>query len=183
MTFRLIAMLAWILALPGLAIAQSPATQSPATQSLATQSPAITAHRPPTRQSAPITAGRTQAAGPVLIDVNSADEKTLDSLPGVGPVRAKAIVANRPYTEKQDLVTKKAVPANVLAQIDDKIALINVNTATAAFMAKVLPNVGPVRAQQIVDKRPYTAAQDMVTKGALTQGVFDGLKNLVTTGS
>ena len=53
------------------------------------------------------------ASLPVLIDVNSADEKTLDSLPGVGPARAKAIVANRPYTDKQQLVTKKALPANV----------------------------------------------------------------------
>jgi DNA uptake protein ComE-like DNA-binding protein len=115
--------------------------------------------------------------------VNSADEKALDALPGIGPVRAKAIVANRPYAEKQDLVTKKAIPANVLGQIDDKIALVNVNTATAAFMAKILPNVGPVRAQLIVDKRPYATPQDLVTKGALTGGVFAGLKGLITAGS
>jgi DNA uptake protein ComE-like DNA-binding protein len=50
-------------------------------------------------------------------------------------------------------------------------------------MAKILPNVGPVRAQQIVDKRPYTTVQDLVAKGALTQGVLNGLKNLITTGS
>ena len=167
MTLRLIAMLAWMLALPGLALAQTPAL-----------------HHPPTRQSAPVGTGHVVApAGPTLIDVNSADEKTLDSLPGVGPVRAKAIVANRPYAEKQELVTKKAIPANVLPQIDDKIALVNVNTATAAFMAKILPNVGPVRAQQIVDKRPYATAQDLVTKGALTQGVFSGLSGLITPGS
>ena len=167
MTLRLFALLAWILALPGLAMAQTPA-----------------AH-PPTRQSAPITAGHAAPAptGPALVDVNSADEKTLDALPGIGPVRAKAIVANRPYAEKQDLVTKKAIPANVLGQIDDKIALVNVNTATAAFMAKILPNVGPVRAQQIVDKRPYATPQDLVTKGALTGGVFAGLKGLITAGS
>ena len=71
----------------------------------------------------------------------------------------------------------------MFADIQDKIALVNVNTATAAFMAKILPNVGPVRAQQIVDKRPYTTVQDLVAKGALTQGVLNGLKNLITTGS
>ncbi len=80
--------------------------------------------------------------------MNSADERALDALPGVGPVRAKAIVANRPYTEKQQLVTKKALPANVLAAIQDRIALVNVNSASAADMAKILPNVGPVRAQR-----------------------------------
>lgn len=122
-------------------------------------------------------------AGPSLIDVNSADEKTLDTLPGVGQARVKAIIANRPYAEKQELVDKKVLPANVLASIQDKIALINVNMATAAAMVKILPNVGPVRAQQIVDKRPYATLQDLVTKGALTQGIFDGIKGLITTGS
>ena len=161
-TIRLIAILAWILALPGLSLAQAPGMS--------------TRHAPTTR------AAQVQPAGPSLIDVNSADEKALDSLPGVGPARAKAIVANRPYAEKQELVTKKALPANVLAQIEDRIALVNVNTATAMMMSKILPNVGPVRAQQIVDKRPYAAPQDMVAKGALTQGVFDGVRNLVTTG-
>ena len=163
MTFRLFALLAWILAVPGLSLAQAPASH-------AQRAPGV---------------GRTAQilpAGPALIDVNSADEKALDSLPGVGPVRAKAIVANRPYSEKQELVTKKALPANVLSQIEDKIALVNVNTATAVAMAKILPNVGPVRAQKIVDMRPYAAAQEMVTKGALTQGVYEGIKGLVTTG-
>ena len=94
MTLRLVALMAWMFALPGLALAQAPAT------------PRI----PQTRQSAPVTAGKAApvAAGPTLIDVNSADEKTLDGLPGVGPARAKAIVANRPYNEKQELVSKKA---------------------------------------------------------------------------
>lgn len=162
---RLIAALLWLGALPGVAVAQAPA--------------AVTARHP-----APATsrAAQPQPAGPALVDVNSADEKALDSLPGVGPVRAKAIVANRPYTEKQELVTKKAVPANVLAQIEDRIALVNVNSASAAAMARILPNVGPVRSQQIVDKRPYATPQDMVAKGALSQGIFEGLKNLVTAG-
>ena len=166
MLVRIVVLLAWVLALPiagsGLAVAQSPAT----------------AHHPATATHAPAA-----PTGPALIDVNSADEKTLDSLPGVGPVRAKAIVANRPYTDKQQLVAKKAVPANVLAGIEDKIALVNVNTAPATDIAKILPNVGPIRAQQIVDKRPYATLQDLVTKGALTQGVFAGLRGLITTGS
>ena len=60
------------------------------------------------------------------------------------------------------------------------IALVNINTASADDMAKVLPNVGPTRAKAIVKNRPYTTPQDMVTKGALTQGVYDGIKSLVT---
>ena len=151
---------------------------------LALASPSV-AQTPAARHATPSAATRSQAAptGPALIDVNSADEKALDALPGVGPVRAKAIVANRPYTEKQQLVTKKAVPANVLAAIQDRIALINVNSASAADMAKVLPNVGPVRAQKIVANRPYASLPELVSKGALTQGVLDGVRGLITTGS
>jgi DNA uptake protein ComE-like DNA-binding protein len=121
-------------------------------------------------------------SGPPLVDVNSADAKALDALPGVGPIRAKAIIAGRPYTDKQDLINRKILPANVFTAIQDRIALINVNTASAADMAKTLPNVGPVRAAAIVKARPFANPQDMVTKGALTQGVFDGIKGLVTAG-
>ncbi len=169
MKLWIVAALAWALALPGLAVAQQP------------QAGMV----PLTRQSAPINRrGPAPAvAGPVLIDINSADEKVLDALPGVGPARAKAIVANRPYTEKKQLLDRKAVPSNVYAGIEDLVALVNVNTATAAEMAKILPNVGPVRAQQIVDKRPYATPQDLVAKGALTAGVFAGIRNLVAAGS
>ncbi len=166
MVRRIAVLLAWMLVLPGLALpalAQAPAPHRSAATAAQRAAPA--------------------RSEPSLIDVNSADERTLDSLPGVGPVRAKAIVANRPYTEKQQLVTKKALPANVLAAIQDRIALVNVNSATAADMAKILPNVGPVRAQKIVDARPFSSLQDLVTKGALTQGVFEGLRGLITTGN
>ena len=40
------------------------------------------------------------------IDLNTASEKELDSLPGVGPATAKKIVSNRPYSSVDDL--KKA---------------------------------------------------------------------------
>ena len=165
MNTRMIALLAGLLALPGLGYAQSVQPTG----------------KPPT--AAPMSAAKTPAAAPsaALIDVNSADETALDALPGVGPARGKAIVANRPYTDKQQLLDKKVLPANVYAGLQDKIALVNVNKTPAADMAKILPNVGPVRAQQIVDKRPYATPQDLVTKGALTQGVLDSIKGLVTT--
>ena len=56
-----------------------------------------------------------------LLDINSASAEELDKLPGVGPARAKAIIAHRPYFGKDDLVNKKIIPSNVYAQIKDKI--------------------------------------------------------------
>jgi competence protein ComEA len=136
----------------------------------------------PARGTRPAISAPLVPSGPPLVDVNSADAKALDALPGVGPARAKAIIAGRPYTDKQDLLTRKILPSNVFTSIQDRIALVNVNTASAADMAKILPNVGPVRAAAIVKARPFATPQDMVTKGALTQGVFEGIKGLITAG-
>jgi DNA uptake protein ComE-like DNA-binding protein len=136
----------------------------------------------PARGARPAISAPVVPSGPPLVDVNSADAKALDALPGVGPVRAKAIIAGRPYADKQDLATRKILPSNVFTAIEDRIALVNVNTASAADMAKILPNVGPVRAAAIVKARPFATPQEMVTKGALKQGVFEGIKGLVTAG-
>jgi len=55
------------------------------------------------------------------MDINSASEKDLATLKGIGDVRAKAIVKGRPYKGKDDLVTKKIVPEGVYADIKDQI--------------------------------------------------------------
>jgi competence protein ComEA len=69
---------------------------------------------------APSATTKSQPAGE-LLDINSASPEELDKLPGVGPARAKAIIAHRPYFGKDDLVNKKIIPSNVYAQIKDKI--------------------------------------------------------------
>ena len=56
-----------------------------------------------------------------LIDINSADEKTLMTLKGVGDVTAKKIIKSRPYGGKDDLVKKKVVTGKVYADIKDQI--------------------------------------------------------------
>jgi competence protein ComEA len=68
---------------------------------------------------APSTTGKAVTGG--LLDINSASAEELDALPGVGPARVKAIIANRPYGGKDDLVNRKIIPQNVYNQIKDKI--------------------------------------------------------------
>ena len=65
------------------------------------------------------TAGSQAQGG--LVDINSASAEELDKLPGVGPARVKAIIANRPYNGKDDLTQRKVIPPNVYNQIKDKI--------------------------------------------------------------
>ncbi|MCU0893905.1 MAG: helix-hairpin-helix domain-containing protein [Rhodospirillales bacterium] len=55
------------------------------------------------------------------VDLNSASEEQLRTLPGVGPARAQAIIAGRPYAGKDDLVKRNILPKNVYDGIKDRI--------------------------------------------------------------
>jgi DNA uptake protein ComE-like DNA-binding protein len=56
-----------------------------------------------------------------LVDINSASEAELDALPGIGKSRATAIIKNRPYSGKDDLLSRHVLPPNVYNGIKDKI--------------------------------------------------------------
>lgn len=59
-----------------------------------------------------------------LMDINTASEKELASLKGIGDVRAKAIVKGRGkagYKGKDDLVRKKIIPQSVYDDIKEQI--------------------------------------------------------------
>ena len=56
------------------------------------------------------------------ININTAGEAALDSLPGVGSVTAGKIISGRPYTATDELVTKKIVSQKVFDRIKDRIS-------------------------------------------------------------
>lgn len=58
-----------------------------------------------------------------LISVNFGTEAELDTLPGVGPVTAQKIIANRPYQTLDELVAKKAVGTALFEKIKDQLSL------------------------------------------------------------
>jgi competence protein ComEA len=108
---NLLLALAAMLASVSLAYA-SPGTADPAGMKLAQKETA------PAKDAATTKSEGTKGA---LIDINSATEKELDALPGIGEARAKAIIKNRPYKGKDELVQKKIIPQNVYDGIKDKI--------------------------------------------------------------
>ena len=69
------------------------------------------------------------AAGP--LDLNSASEKDLEALKGVGPATAKKIIAGRPYKSVDDL-GRAGVPAKTIAEIRP---MVMVGAAPAAAAA------------------------------------------------
>lgn len=56
-----------------------------------------------------------------VVNLNSASTSELDSLPGIGEVRAEAIIANRPYSSVEELLTKKVIPKNVYEDIKGRV--------------------------------------------------------------
>ena len=57
-------------------------------------------------------------------------------------------------------------------------ALININTASFSQL-DMLPGIGQVYGQSIIEHRPYSTVEELVSKGALKQGVYDKIKDLV----
>lgn len=92
-------------AAPAPAIAQTPAPKAPA------------AAAAPATKMAPAAATKAEP----LVDINSATKAELDALPQIGPARSEAIIKNRPYRGKNELIDKKIIPQNAYDAIKDKI--------------------------------------------------------------
>ena len=58
-----------------------------------------------------------------LININDVTIEELDQLPGIGQVTANKIIANRPYSKLEELLTKKVVNKGVFEKIKNLISL------------------------------------------------------------
>jgi competence protein ComEA len=92
-----------------------------------------------------------------------------------------AKAAPSPATPAPSAPAAKA-PAKAAAAAAAKLApgqKINLNTATKAQL-EALPEVGPVKAQAIIDGRPYKKVDDVMKVKGIKEGTFGAIKDLIT---
>lgn len=63
--------------------------------------------------------------------------------------------------------------------LSDSSKLVNINTSSLSEL-DTLPGIGPVFGQKIIEQRPYSTAQELVSKGVLKQSLYNKVKDLVT---
>jgi DNA uptake protein ComE-like DNA-binding protein len=114
---RFFAFLVAAIASAGIAFAQAPAKDAKADAKKADATKTDAKKADAKKADAP----KADAKKAELIDINSASEKELATLKGIGEVHAKAIVKGRPYKGKDDLVQKKIVTQKVYDDIKDQV--------------------------------------------------------------
>jgi competence protein ComEA len=132
------------------------------------------------------------------IDLNTATETQLETLPGIGAASAKKIIAGRPY-KSVDNLSKAGIPAATVDKIKSLVAVaesktptkaskpsgadaktrpvIDLNAATEAQLEE-LPGIGTASAKKIIAGRPYKSVDDL-TKSGIPAATVDKIKTLV----
>jgi hypothetical protein len=99
------------------------------------------------------------------VDLNTASEKELDALPGVGPATAKKIIAGRPYSSVDDL-SKAGVSASVIAKIAPLATASGAGTPPASATAST-PRSQP---NSSVPSKPAPARPAKTASSPMSQG-------------
>ncbi|CAO3445447.1 hypothetical protein [Azospirillum argentinense] len=121
-----------MIAVPALAQSTAPSA-TPSTTPMPQAKPAMPPGHSGTTTAPPMGSGSSSTTAKAkVIDLNTAGKDELQTLPGIGEARSEAIVKNRPYRSKDELVSKKIVPQTVYDDIKGRIAAVGGSKTSAS---------------------------------------------------
>ena len=127
-----VASLGAMIAVPAVAQSTTPSA-TPSTAPMPQAKPAMPPGHSGTTTAPPMGSGSSSSTAKAkVIDLNTAGKEELQTLPGIGEARSEAIVKNRPYRSKDELVSKKIVPQNVYDDIKGRIAAVGGSKTSAS---------------------------------------------------
>ena len=106
------------------------------------------------------------------VNVNTADVKTLETLPGIGSTLAKRIVEGRPYKNVDDLAQVKGLSKSKLDAIKDQITFGSTATKkSTSKSAKKAPSSTGSAASTATEEEPSTSAKTSTRSQTTTKPV------------
>jgi competence protein ComEA len=90
---------------------------------------------------------------------------------------AAALFLTLPLCAIAQTPSAKATPA-AQATATTATDKLDINTATADQL-KAIPGIGDAYSKRIIDGRPYTAKNQLVSRGVLPQGVYNKIKDQI----
>jgi competence protein ComEA len=88
---------------------------------------------------------------------------------------ATALFSTLPLSMMAQKAATAKTSSAAAAAVTDKV---DINTATADQL-KAVPGIGDAYAKRIIDGRPYTAKNQLASRGILPQGVYDKIKDQI----
>lgn len=140
------------------------------------------------------------AQEPSTLNLNTATREELIRYPGIGSAYADKIIANRPFKQRSELVSRKIMPEATYLAIkkyltptaedaaaeeaaaknrppapmwDDR-GRLNINVASAEQLAAV-SGIGQQYADKIVQGRPFSSLADLVNRRIMPADVVNAL--------